>query len=783
MINRINRRITRSALAVAAAMFCATVALAQQAPVAPAGVVQTPDATSNTPQTPDGTGADAASATDADTTASGAKQQSLDTIIVTAQKREQAAIDVPASVTALSAQQLSRAGLTRVADYAAEVPGMSVTRLSRGYSSVVIRGISTGISQATPSTAYYIDEAPIGSINAYAVGSTITPDLDPYDLRRIEVLKGPQGTLYGAGAVGGLVRYVTQPPDTQKFGGSVSVGVNSVSEGGNGSDARVAVNIPLAENTMGLRASAFTRTEAGYIDNSVTGEKDQNEARTNGGRLAWDWKFAEGWDLTMWGLAQHFAADGIGAENVDGATLKPLAGELTRGNYVPETQQIDLEVYNATVRGMAGRFDIVSATTYQTVDSEQNVDQTPLYGFLVGAALGVPNLGAETHQFVHTQRWSEELRAHSTAFDDRLDYDGGFYYTKEDSLNRIPSIDTFLTPSATPFPLPVPVAIASIRSQYEEYSAFANGTWSFTPQFDLQAGVRFAHDNQHYAQNYAGLIVGPVPVVFDKDISHDKTTYLLSGRFKPDADTEIYARVATGYRPGGPNAVPPSTAVPGVPQSFEPDTLISYELGYKAVFDEGRLSFEGALFTTDWDKIQIQTSAGGFNFFVNGGSATSQGAEATLLFFPVDGFKLRATASYTDTTLSENAPAAGGLDGDRMPFVPQWTGSLGAEYAFALGAWQAYVGGSLNFIGDRRSNFSQKNAIEVPSYTTLNLNAGVDFGQWRLSFYGKNLNDSRGVNFVNATGVAIPGLNPLGNPYVAGVIEPRTVGVEATWKF
>ena len=778
MSTNISQHIRRNALAVATSLFCAAAMLPYATDLrAEGGGIPAADAAA-------ATAPDAADATRSDTPAdTGTGQQSLGAIIVTAQKREQAAIDVPASVTALSAEQLTRAGLDRLADYAAEVPGMTVTTLTRGYTSVVIRGISTGISQATPSTAFYIDEAPIGAINAYAVGSTLTPDLDPSDLRRIEVLKGPQGTLYGAGAVGGLVRYVTEPADTQKASGEVSVGGNSVSDGGNGWNARAAINVPIADNSMGLRASAFTRTEAGFIDNAATGEQDQNEARTHGGRLAWDWKFADSWKLTLWGLTQRFAADGIGSEDVDGATLKPLYGDLTRKNYVPETQNVEFDVYNATVRGMVGAFDIVSATTYQEISSQQNVDQTPLYGFLVGAALGVPNLGAETHQLVDTRRWSEELRAHSTAFDDRFDYEGGFYWTKQNSSNRIPSIDTFLTPSATPFPLPLPVAKASIVSEYEEYSFFANGTYAFTPKFDLQAGVRFAHDDQQYAQDYSGLIVGPTPVIFDKDISHDKTTYLVSARYKPDDDQVLYGRIATGYRPGGPNAVPPSSAVPGVPQDFAPDTLTSYEIGYKANLDDGRFSLETAIFTTDWNNIQIQTSAGGFNFFVNGGSATSSGGEITLLFFPTQGLTLRATSAYTNTKLSEDAPAAGGRDGDRMPFVPEWTGSLGADYRFPLGAWQAFIGGSLNFIGDRESNFSQKHPVTVPSYTTFNLNGGLDFENWRLTIYGKNLNDSRGINFVNAQGVAIPGLNPLGNPFAAGVIEPRTVGIDATYHF
>ena len=185
-------------------------------------------------------------------------------------------------------------------------PGMTLTALTRGYTSVVLRGISTGISQATPSTAYYIDEAPIGSITAYATGSTLTPDLDPYDLRRVEVLKGPQGTLYGAGAVGGLLRYVTVPADGERLGGAFSLGTNKVSEGGTGTELRGSMNIPLGSPGMGLRVSLLDRTDAGYIDDPKRGLQDVNKATTRGGRVALAWKISPDWSLQTWALTQRF---------------------------------------------------------------------------------------------------------------------------------------------------------------------------------------------------------------------------------------------------------------------------------------------------------------------------------------------------------------------------------------------------------------------------------------------------------------------------------------------
>ncbi len=715
-------------------------------------------------------------------------QNNLEEVIVTAQKREQSAIDVPGSVTALNAELLARGGAVRFEDYVAQIPGVSLTALSHGYTSVVIRGISTGISQATPATAYYIDEAPIGSVNAYAVGSTHTPDLDPFDLKRVEVLKGPQGTMYGAGAVGGLVHYVTVAPQPNGLAGAVALGGNSVSHGGSGHSVRAAVNVPLNDE-MALRASAFTRTDAGYIDNASTSAKRINKARTDGGRLAWNWLFNPDWSLQVWGLTQHFRADGIDAEDLTAPGLIPVTKELQRTVNIAEIQDIKLNVGNITLRGNIGGFDLTSASTYQTFDTTTNVDQTPTFGALfalppVFGGLGIPGLGAQTRQLVYTKRWSQELRARTKVLNDALEYEAGLFYTNEDSSNRLPPLFPFVIATGATFPFPIPIANAVINSKYKEISLFGNTTYSFTPKFELQVGLRSGHNKQHYEQDYKLALLTPRPVLIIQDESRSTTTYLVSARYKPNKSTSLYARVATGYRPGGPSALPPNIIVGGL-QSFKPDTLTSYEVGVKAAFADGKASIEAAVFSTDWKDIQIQTStqtaAGVFQYFVNGGKAKSRGAEATFSLVPVDHLTLRATAAFTDSKLTQDAPTVKGLNGDRMPFVPRWTGSLGIDYRWPdLNGWQPFVGANFSYIGDRTSNFTNNHPAtiaatpRVPSYNTVGANAGVEYRGLQATLYGKNLGDSRGINFINNVGL-------FGNPYTAGVIQPRTIGLDLSY--
>jgi iron complex outermembrane receptor protein len=698
-------------------------------------------------------------------------------VLVSAQKREQASIDVPASVTAVDAARLASGGFTRIEDYAAEIPGLSFSSERAGQTQVILRGITTGLSQSASTTSFYIDEAPIGSMNAYAAGTLITPDIDPADLRQIEVLKGPQGTLYGAGALGGTVRYVTTPPDYSTFSGSVTTGGSSVDHGGNGFVGRASVNVPLDGQSMALRVSAFRRDDAGYIDNPVNGERDVNKTHTDGGRLAFGWNLSSDWSLQAWALTQKIKSEGPADVDVDHQTQRPLTGDLTHSSYVPEPSQVGMNVFNATVKGFAGGFNLVSATTYEIIRSTKDQDETPLYGALLGPALGIPTLGVDGSVDIGTKRWTQELRARSSALADRLDYEGGVYLTKENSNFDIPGFTAFDTASGAALPLPALVK-ASIVSAYDEASLFANTSYAITPTIDLQAGARYGVDHQKYAQDYEGLLIGATPVVLDKSSRDKKGTWMFSARWKPTDDDSLYVRAANGYRPGGPNAVPPA-GVPGAQQSFAPDSLVSYEAGYKSIFAHGRASFEAAVFDTDWKNIQIGTSAQGYNFFVNGGTARSRGAEATFYVVPLPGLDLRASAAWTDAVLTSDAPAAGGLDGDRLPFVPKVTASLSADYRWSLVAgWRATLGGSVNFVGERVSTFSQQQPLDVGSYTTVNLNAGVEDPHWRLSLYGKNLGDERGV-----TSLIAAGASPAVNPYLAGVIAPRTIGAEATYKF
>ena len=717
------------------------------------------------------------------------QQTDLLRVVVTANKREQAAIDVPASVSAISGETLTQGGAARLEDYAAQVPGLSIASVSRGQTQVTLRGIGTGNAQAMPTTAQYIDDAPIGSINAYVNGVRLSPDLDPYDLRRVEVLKGPQGTLYGAGAVGGLLRYVTEPASTTKFGGAVSVGGNGVADGGNGSSMRAAVNVPLVADKLGVRVSAFDRYEAGYIDNPANGRKDDNGARTTGGRVAMDWSVNADWNVKAWALTQDLKSAGLGVEDLLGPDRAPLNRALQHVSYVDETQHSTISVGNASVRGRVGNVDLVSSTTYQVDKSKSLADASTGNTALLQAVTSIPGLGTATSSDRTTRRVSEELRAHSTAFSDRLDYEVGYFWTgeKDRSLTLIGAPFFYATGAPTPLPL---LGNGTIDSSYDEQSFFGNATWSVTDTVDVLAGIRHSHDTQHVGLDYKTSALTPVPVLFDQASTHEKTTWMTGINWKLHADTSLYARVATGYRPGGPSALPPGV-IDGGKATFEPDQLTSYEAGFKTAFLGGKASLESALFHTDWKNIQLMAQAPArppvtyiaLNYGTNGGTARSDGAEASVLYFPTDRLTLRFNAAYTDARLTSAAPPVNGMSGDEMPYVAKWTSSLGSDYRFALGSAKAWVGGTLSYVGKRASDYSQNRPLELPAYATLGLDAGMDWHSVRLSFYAKNLTNSRGINYAASSGAPVTPANPYGNPYYASVVAPRTIGADLSYLF
>ena len=443
-------------------------------------------------------------------TATPTDDQDQPDIIITATKNNERLQDVPASVSVVTATDLTKGGITRFADYASRIPGLSFTSGRTGNTQITLRGITTGAAQPGSTTAFYVDEAPVGSVNAYTGGNGITPDPDPSDLAQIEVLKGPQGTLYGAGAVGGLLKFTTVEPNLSTIEGSASGGISSVEKGEIGYSARGMFNLPLATDQLGLHVSGFYRKDPGYIDNvnTLAAGKNINDAKIRGGRAVLSMKFSPELRLDLSATLQDTTTGGSNIVDVDAVTLKPLYGDLTQKRFAREGGRVRLRLYNATFRADLGKVNLVSSTTYQRIFSGERTDATATYGTAFAPLAGIADLGVALNTYKATDRWSEEARATANdLFGGVLDVQAGFYWTYEGDKNRITNADLFHTATGAAIPSisvpayalfgipttsPYGLVFAKIDSSYQEFSGFGNVRLHFGQKFDILGGVRYA---------------------------------------------------------------------------------------------------------------------------------------------------------------------------------------------------------------------------------------------------------------------------------------------------
>lgn len=703
----------------------------------------------------------------------------LGSIMVTANKRSERLQDVPMAVAALSGDQLDRQSAFSFADYATQVPGLNVISTGAGQTQLVLRGVTSGYGQANASVGTYIDDTPYGSSTVYSAGSLLTPDIDPDDLQRIEVLRGPQGTLYGSNTLGGLVKFVSTPPDSTQFSGRIEAGASSVVDGGSGYDTHVTVNLPLVRDKLALRVNAYDRKDPGYVDNVFTGQKDLDGDKVHGARAQLLWTPTRQFSIKLSALAQNLSSGSLANAgiDVDPVTLEPIYGGLQQSR-AASTGKFDLRyrLYSADVNDDFGWAALISTSSYSTLAKGANTDYTTAYAPILNPAFGLTGVGYSLLNPITLGKFTQELRLQSPQ-DQTLEWRVGAFYTREHS-NNVQDLLSFDASTGAPVALPTLGHISVGPAIFKEWAGFGDLTWHVTSQLSLLVGVRYSSDKTSYTQIGNGILVGPTDFTIRQ--SDSPTTYLLNPSFKFSDDLMVYARIASGFRPGGPNVgVPPGL---GAPVTFGPDKLVSYELGLKSTMLDKRMTVDVDAFYIDWSQIQLTSYADGFGFLGNGGKATSRGLEANWQYAPVHGLLLSANASWTDAELAaDTPPGLYGYKGDRLPFVPKWNVNLGADYDFPLaGGWSGFAGGSYRFIGARKADFAVVPGPRstVPSYDEVDLRAGVNYASWTFKAYVKNVTNGRGI-----TSVSPETTDPLGSPFAATYVMPRTVGVSATVNF
>ena len=704
-------------------------------------------------------------------------------VVVTAEKRSERLQDVAAPVTALDTGALSQTGQVRLQDYFQQVPGLSIDAEGDGQTQIVIRGIATS-AISNPTVGVVIDDVPFGSTTAQGLGNLLSPDIDPADLSQIEVLKGPQGTLYGASSLGGLIKYDLADPSTNAFSGRISAGVDGTAGGGVGYEVRGGLNIPLAD-TLALRVSGFSRTTPGYVENVVGGESDVNEERAEGGHVALLWRPDARASLKLALLIQHTHGDGFDGVGTS-YDQQPLYGDLKQSQ--PEgsgTFDTTVQLYSATGKVDLGFAGLTSITGYGINDYRAS-PSFPQYGdlaTLVTATDTSPGVdGAVLQDKYETKRFTQEVRLASPT-GSRFDWlVGGFYdHELSPSNQAVEAVDAVSGRTAAD------IANFSFPTVYEEYAVFGDATLHLTDKLSLQAGVRYSENHQAYHEqdDYAAAFETPTQLFSVKE-NDSTTTFQVTPSYEITSDMLVYARIASGYRPGGVNTdITPGS---GTPQTFQADTTLNYEVGAKGKLFDRTLSYDVSLFDVEWSDIQIQLRdpTTQLVYFANANDARSSGAEFALQYAPRADTRLALNGSYDVAELTQPIPSGGGVGstGTPLPYSPRFQGSLSADHDLPMpGGWTGTVGGVVGYTGERREAFANDPAELrpiLPSFTRLDLRFSARRDLWLLSLYANNVTNTRGaLSTVSQGGTAAT----MSSIYNTIYVQPLTVGASVQRRF
>ncbi len=716
------------------------------------------------------------------------------TVIVTATKRNETIQDVPFSINAQTAEDIARSGAGNLEDVARSVAGLSIQNLGPGQSQVAVRGVSAGqIVRDQPGVkeqvGVYLDESVISL-------SLFTPDVDLYDLNRIETLRGPQGTLFGSGSVGGTVRYITNAPELGKQEGSVEANLNTISDGGVGGHIKGMINVPLGE-TAALRAVGYHTEYGGWIDAvGPAGGEDVNSGNRTGGRIALTFQPNEALTITPRIIYQEIGADGFNRADafnwLSGTTTLPENSQflLLEEEFSDETMIADL-----TASLDLGAVTLTSVTSYIDRDILVSRDASALTSS-VSSDLGFPGpsffLPSNLRDTTAYESLTQEIRI-SSNYDGPFQWLGGVFYSNNDRVyaQRLPTPGYDAVTDATlgagtsaavanGFPVDSPFN-SDLSYTLTQYAVFGEGTYDLTDKLKVTAGGRFYDFEEDRTISSGGLFANGDSNVKDPTASDGFSPRVLLSYDATDEIT-LNAQASQGFRLGGVNdplnvplCTPQDQAIFGGFQSYGDEKLWNYEAGMKAL--TGNVTFNAAAFYTDIQDLQVTLDAGSCSSRIvfNVEKAHTAGLEAELGWSPTDNLDLTLAASVLeakfDSTVRDGANnVIGGIeDGNRLPSVPELQLSAAGTYRWDP-AWvdaDAFVSGSVQHIGERFTQPSDQlptqglpattglalgalTGLESPrslvdlnleAYTTLNLSTGLEFDTWSVTLYANNLTD------------------------------------------
>jgi outer membrane receptor protein involved in Fe transport len=729
---------------------------------------------------------------DAATQPPAASANQVQEVVVTAEKREERLVNVPVAITALKGGTLQAMGAKTLSDFTALVPGLQLaSQGAGGGQELVLRGLSTGNEEDSALVGEVVDGVPVGSSSTYALGGASALDSGLWDINRVEVLRGPQGTLYGANAMGGLVSYVYNQPDLRRFGGALEAEGSATQGAADSWSLRGEINAPIIADQLALRVSAFDENEGGFIDDPALHKNNINQTVDQGVRADLLWKPNDRFTANLEAIYQHDHRDASDEAAYYATTGRPVQGPLDQKYDLLDPGAFDYDEVALTLAYDFGPATLTSISSYEHLKNDQNTVFTdtidgPLFTNPVYLGLfGIPGPAAANMNFEDssgTSKYSEELRVTSNGAGP-LKYVAGFFTTHEDSFGNL----LFYGDDAHGAPLPTmdPGLITGNQSIYDEYAGFAQVNYTFFDRLTITGGLRYNFIKQNYLETLTGPYAAPLVAFHILTAPAPRTSgtetdvnYLVDARYAPTPDSNLYARVATGFRPGGPNV-----AVAGLPATFASDKITDYEAGYKASFFGGRAQFDADVFYIDWRDIQLRASAGGLTGEVNGGRASSRGVEAEGSFVPVNGLTVGGNVAYVDAHLDQSVPSTGGLAGDPLPFSAKWSGALFASYNFPIAdSWDGFVGGTAHAVSARNISYPDGIAADNPNfvlkpYLLADLRAGVEHGRYMVTVFVDNVGDSRAELSAQSTDELVANVGEV------SIARPRTFGVRLDAKF
>ncbi len=708
------------------------------------------------------------------------EENKVNVIIVTATKRGDAStLDIPASISVVGEDEISKRGMVGMDDYLRSLPSTNFLDRGAGRNGIIIRGV-TASPQDDIAVGVYIDETPVTGMGSLAGGN---PDLKYVDMQRIEVLRGPQGTLYGDGSIAGTVRVIPNAPDLNDFSAEIAGSTSSTADlGGQNTMVRGVLNLPVVEDKFAIRVVGYEYDNSGYYENIAGDSTDKatwadafggivtsgeaGDDQYTGGRITAFWQVSEDFNLTLSHMTQDIDQSGIPESMlaVGGKSRVPFQRQDGSG----ESLKIDFDVTNLKMNLDMGSYELFSSTSIVESKTLQDRD----LGAYFGPMLGVDDMPIYLADSAHAEQFTQELRLNT-----RLDGPwqflvGAFYQDYERTVGQKMTFEG--TPALDPFEGAL-LFESTFGNNLKQLAFFGEATFEITEELTTVAGVRHYDYDKNSPDTNNGLFNGGYSEGF---IENDDTgqTYKLSLNYRPDDSTSFYGTFSQGFRLGGPHPEIPSDICDtrGVPDQIDSDELDSFEVGAKFAFADGRATLNVSAYQVDWSGIPVkQILECGFETTANAGEAESKGVEIDGQLQLADDWRINYALSRTRAELTEDSAALGAQSGDRLPGSPEFQASFGVQADFSIAGLPTFARADIAHVGEYFNNL-QQTGRSAGDFTTINLTLGAEINDTiSVDIFARNLTNEDGLTWIETE---------LGDGR-ANYIRPRTIGIELRARF